>query len=245
MEVLADSTARSQEQSSEVQPHIAGAILEKVLEKLPSLVGPVILKSIESSLQETIPVYMDAALKMNGVGVSLPHAAVIQNDESSVISEPAAAGDSVSAEVANPSPIPGFLSLSVLEDVSSVQNTVAQVASSSRNVSCSEFLEVVSQARINVPLCVQGDAPKLMILDMPRVCVESDSRVPDFSGMQALAESMDDFNNPFFGLSQNVFQNFLDGIKGDDVSSCVSGSRSHDKLNSSVSASSCAAPACL
>ena len=104
---------------------------------------------------------------------------------------------------------------------------------------------MVSQARINVPLCVQSDVSMLMILDMPCVCVESDRRVPDVSGLQALAESLDDFNNPFFGLSRDVFQNFLDGIKGDDVSSCVSGSRSHDKFNSSVSASSCAASARL
>jgi hypothetical protein len=108
-----------------------------------------------------------------------------------------------------------------------------------------EFLKMVSQARINVPLCVQGDVPKLMILDMPRVCIESDSRVPDSSRMQGFAESMDDFNNPFFGLSQNDFQKFVDGLKGDDVSSPVSGSGSHDKLNSSVSASSCAAAARL
>ena len=58
-----------------------------------------------------------------------------------------------------------------------------------------------------------------MIRDMRRGGVESDSRAPDFFCMQASAESMDDFNNPFFGLLQDVIQKILDGIKGDDVSS--------------------------
>ena len=156
--------------------------------------------------------------------------------ETSFISEPAAVSVLVEGEVVNPSPLPGFLSFSVLEDASSVQNTT-------RNASCLDFLKMVSQARINVPLCVQGDVPKLMILEMARVCVGSDGHVPEFSRMQAFAESMDDFNNPFFGLSQNDFQKMVDGIQGDDVSSLVSGSGSHDKLNSSVSASSRAAAA--
>jgi hypothetical protein len=95
---------------------------------------------------------------------------------------------------------------------------------------------MASLARINVPLCAQGDFPKLMILDGPPVHAESRSHARGFSYMQSLAESLDDFNNPFFGLEQDVFQKFLDGIKGDDVSirdgppslSCRASGSEHD-----------------
>ena len=86
-------------------------------------------------------------------------------------------------------------------------------ASSSSKLSCLGFLEMVSQARINVPLCVQGDFPKPMILDMPRAHVESDSRTSDLSSMQSLAESLDDFNNPLLGWVRMLFRNSSMGLK--------------------------------
>ena len=80
---------------------------------------------------------------------------------------------------------------------------------------------MVSQARVNVPLCVQGDSPKLMILDMPRDRVGSVGAVPARSRMQALAESLDDFNNPFFGLSRSQFNDFIVDMKNSDADRCA------------------------
>jgi hypothetical protein len=49
--VLEEPQARNQDRKSE---DVAGAVLEKVMQKLPSLVGPVVIKSVQSSLRESL-----------------------------------------------------------------------------------------------------------------------------------------------------------------------------------------------